>query len=51
MLKTHYLENGKTLCGLHPIGIIVVKTSTGWYAASSKCKKCQNGIKQRTIQP
>lgn len=49
MKKTHYLENGKTLCGLASIGIIIVKTREGWYASSHKCKRCQKGIATRSI--
>lgn len=50
MKKTHYIENGKTLCGLPEWKrIIFVDTKTRWYDANNKCSKCKLAIKNRTV--
>lgn len=45
-MKTHYSENGKTLCGADIGG---VKSKTDWYQGIDRCKKCAKSIKKRTL--
>lgn len=49
-MKTHYLENGKPVCGV-PQFRNSVDTKTGWYALRqiNKCKLCQKQIADRSI--
>ena len=51
--KTHYHEDGKTLCGLLNSIHNSVMTKTSWYALSDdvKCLKCKKQIAIRTLQP
>lgn len=48
-LKTHYIENGKFVCGTSN-ALFGVKTREAWYSSSNKCDKCLKQIKMRTLQ-
>lgn len=50
MRKTHYIENGKPICGVG-YAPMNVRTVDAWYAASHKCERCRKIIKIRTLCP